>query len=395
MAAKKRVKAKPGDNRIKSLMLEKRKLQLLITFHRRALATQGIDELLSIFSQEIQQLLRAERVTLFLLDSRKEELFARVALGLDHKSVSSLRFPTSQGVAGFVARSGQMLNILNAYKDSRFDPRFDELYGFKTKSILAAPLKSSKGEVFGVLEVFNKLQDGRFNKDDEGILSLISGQLSAALENSQLVEQLKRSNLEAIYILAQAAEYRDQEDTATHLKQMSDYSALLARSMNLEADKVEMIRFASPLHDIGKIAIQDAILKKPGRYTPEEYDDMKRHTILGYEILKDAQSPTLQMAREIALTHHERFDGTGYPRKLKGEEIPVEARIVSLADVFDALCTERVYKPPWPFERVVDHIRSESGKHFHPEVVEAFMFNVLKFEAMYAEKRKHRQNPNP
>ena len=182
---------------------------------------------------------------------------------------------------------------------------------------------------------------------------MIASQLSSTLENSNLIEQLKRSNLESIYILAQAAEYRDQEDTAGHLKRMGDYSKLLARTMGLAQEHVEKIRFASPLHDIGKIAIRDAILRKPGRFTPEELEDMKRHTTLGYEILKDAQSPTLQLAREIALTHHERFDGTGYPKKLKGKAIPLESRIVALADVFDALCSRRGYKPSWPFEEGV------------------------------------------
>lgn len=382
-------KRRKTTGKMQELLFERKKLQLLITFYRRALLTHNLDELLSVLTREIQEIILAERVTIFLLDPRKEELFARAAVGLDPKFVPSLRFPVAQGIAGYVARTGKAINVGNAYRDSRFDPRFDELYGFKTKSVLAVPLlKSTDGALIGVLEVFNKLKDERFNGEDEGILQLIAGQLSATLENSQLVEALKRSNIEAIYILGQAAEYRDQEDTAIHLKQMSDYSTILARAVGFSAERVEMIRFASPLHDIGKIAIRDHILRKPGRFTPEEFDDMKRHTLLGYEILKDAQSPTLQLAREIALTHHERWDGSGYPRKLKGEEIPVEARIVALADVFDALCTERAYKPPWPFERVVEHITGESGKHFDPGVVEAFKTNVLKLEAMVAGRSK-------
>ncbi|MBI2071320.1 MAG: HD domain-containing protein [Elusimicrobia bacterium] len=374
--------AKKSLGRIKELLEEKKKLHLLISFHRRSLLLHNTVEMLSLLSKEIKQLLSAERVTIFLLDPKKEELFARSATGLDTRMTASLRFPVSQGIAGYVVRTGRSANVKNAYRDKRFDPRFDELSGFKTGSVLAVPLKNSTSEIIGVLEVFNKKGGSKFSKEDEGLLELVSGQLSGSFEISQLLDQLRRSNLEAIYILAQAAEYRDQEDTARHLKRISDYSAVLAKAMALDDQTVEMIRFASPLHDIGKIAIRDSILRKPGRFTPEEHDEMKRHTLLGYEILKDAQSPMLQLAREVALTHHERYDGAGYPRKLKGEQIPLAARIVSMADVFDALSTERIYKPPWPFERVVEYIEGEAGKHFDPAVVEAFKGALSKIEAV-------------
>ncbi|MBI4062915.1 MAG: GAF domain-containing protein [Elusimicrobia bacterium] len=364
------------------MLVEKKKLQLLVSFHRRSLLTHSVGEMLDLLSKEVRQILDAERVTVFLLDARKEELFAKSATGLNPRTVASLRFEVTQGIAGYVARTGRSLNVKDAYRDRRFDPRFDELHGFRTGSVLAVPLKNSQGEIIGVLEVFNKARETQFTSEDQGLLELIAGQISGTFEISQLLEQLRRSNLEAIYILAQAAEYRDQEDTAHHLKRISDYSTILARVMGFSAERVEMVRFASPLHDIGKIAIRDSILRKPGRYTPEEHDEMKKHTIFGYEILKDAQSPLLQLAREVALTHHERFDGTGYPRKLKGDEIPIESRIVALADVFDALSTERVYKPPWPFERVAEHVVGESGKHFDPQVVEVFRQSLSQIEAV-------------
>ncbi|MBI4370426.1 MAG: HD domain-containing protein [Elusimicrobia bacterium] len=368
--------------KLRELLAERKKLKILVSFYRRSLLAHGLDGTLELLAKEIKQLLGAERVTIFLSDQRREELYARAAIGLEARSLATLRFPVSQGIAGYVARTGRTANVKDAYRDRRFDPRFDELYGLRTKSVLAAPLRTSNGSVIGVLEVFNKVRADGFTKEDEGLLELVAGQLSSTLENNQLLEQLKRSNLESIYILAQAAEYRDQEDTARHLKRMSDYSTIIARTMGLTPDHVEMVRFASPLHDIGKIAIRDAILRKPGRFTPEEHDEMKRHTILGYEILKDAQSPMLRLAREIALTHHEHFDGTGYPKKLKGEEIPLEARIVALADVFDALTTERVYKPPWPMERVLEFVAGEAGKHFDPKVVEAFRTSVPKIEML-------------
>ncbi|MBI4669705.1 MAG: HD domain-containing protein [Elusimicrobia bacterium] len=372
----------PPPKRIHELIEERQKLRILISFHRKFLLSHSLTQTLDILSLEIKQLLKAERVTIFLLDSRREELIAKSASGLDGKTISTLRFPVTQGIAGHVVRSGRIVNVKNAYRDKRFDPRFDELYGFKTGSVLASPLKNSGGEIVGVLEVFNKLKAEKFNKEDEGLLDLVAGQLAGTLEISQLVDQLRRSNLEAIYILAQAAEYRDQEDTARHLKRISDYSSLLAKTIALPDDRVEMIKFASPLHDIGKIAIRDSILRKPGRFTPDEHDEMKKHALLGYEILKDAQSPLLKLARDIALAHHEHYDGSGYPRKLKGVEIPIEARIVALADVFDALSTERIYKPPWPFERVIEYIAGESGKHFDPQLVEAFQGKISQIKAL-------------
>ncbi len=373
----------PNSQQLKKLLHDRKKLKLLISFHQRSLLTQTPDELLGVLIHEIKALLRCERVTLFLLDPAKEELFARVAMGLEARILPTLRFPISQGIAGYVARTGHTANVANAYRDPRFDPRFDELYHFETRSVLATPLKDPKGQIVGVLEIFNKVRGTRFDKQDEGLLMLIASQLTSTLENSRLLEELKRSNLEAIYILAQAAEYRDQEDTAKHLKRISDYSTILARSIGLSPEEVETIRFASPLHDIGKIAISDAILKKPGRFSPEEMKEMQKHTLLGYEMLKDAQSPMLKLAREIALTHHERYDGMGYPNKLKGEEIPLASRIVSLTDVFDALSAERVYKPPWPLEKVLEHIKSQAGKHFDPEIVDVFMSNLPKIEAIY------------
>ncbi|MGC8867041.1 MAG: HD-GYP domain-containing protein, partial [Elusimicrobiales bacterium] len=167
-------------------------------------------------------------------------------------------------------------------------------------------------------------------------------------------------------------EYRDQHDTAVHLRHISEYSELLAKAIGLDSKLVENIKYASPLHDIGKVAISDSILLKPARLTPEEFEEMKKHTLYGARILSNARSHLLQIACRIAQSHHEKFDGTGYPYKLKGEMIPLEARIVSVADVFDALCSARVYKPAWKLEEAKNYVLSERGKSFDPHVVDAF-----------------------
>ena len=233
-------------------------------------------------------------------------------------------------------------------------------------------MKDRDGEVLGVFSVYNK-KSGVFDGEDEGLLQMLGSLASSAVENARLYGELRKSHLETILRLAMAAEFRDQEDTAGHLRRMSRYSTLIAEGMQLPPEEVEAIQYASPLHDIGKIAIPDRILLKPGKLTAEEYEEMKQHPAYGSRILEKAESKLLQMAQRIAYAHHERYDGTGYPRGLAGEAIPLEARIVSLADVFDALTSKRVYKQGWSVEQALEYVRNQAGKQFDPQVVEAFL----------------------
>jgi len=279
--------------------------------------------------------------------------------------------PFGKGVAGHVAATGQTINITDAYQDHRFNHDLDKMTGYRTTSIIAVPLKNVSGRIIGVFEVLNK-KDGAFDDEDEGILQLMGSLAASAIENAQLYESLSKSQLETIYRLAVTAEYRDQQDTAIHLRHISEYSALIAQGLGLPEAEVDIIRYASPLHDIGKVGIPDAILLKPAKLTPEEFAEMKKHTLYGAKILSGAESQLLQTACKIAGSHHERFDGAGYPSGLKGEQIPACARMVAVADVFDALCMPRVYKPKWPPEKALEYILSESGKAFDPEVVRAF-----------------------
>ena len=182
---------------------------------------------------------------------------------------------------------------------------------------------------------------------------------------------LEQARLEILDRLALAAEYRDDE-TQEHALRIGRASEALARALGLDDATVYDIRRAAPLHDVGKIGVPDRILLKPGPLDESEYAEMKRHAAIGAKMLSGGQAPVLRLAEEIALTHHERWDGTGYPRGLQGEEIPLAGRIVAVADVFDALTHRRPYKEPWPLERAVEEIWAQSGRHFDPRVVEAF-----------------------
>ncbi len=197
--------------------------------------------------------------------------------------------------------------------------------------------------------------------------------LDAATDRlERLTEELRVAREETIGRLARAAEFRDDE-TAAHLQRMSHYCYLIGRKKNIDEYTCEMLRIASPMHDVGKIGIPDNILLKPGKLTADEYTIMKQHAEIGYKILSGSESPLVKLAANIAHTHHEKWDGSGYPRGLSGETIPIEGRIAAVADVFDALTSERPYKKAWPLEDAVALLERGRGAHFDPELVDLFL----------------------
>ncbi len=187
--------------------------------------------------------------------------------------------------------------------------------------------------------------------------------------------EVRMRERETLLKLAKAGEYRD-EDTGNHILRMAKYARLIAEELKLTAMECDEIEAAAPMHDIGKIGIPDQILLKPGRHTPEEQKIMRRHPLIGHEILADSPSRYLQMGAVIALGHHEKYDGSGYPQGLSGDAIPLAARIVAVADVFDALMSNRPYKQAWTFQDALSYIQSERGRHFDPACVRAFELRI-------------------
>jgi putative two-component system response regulator len=214
---------------------------------------------------------------------------------------------------------------------------------------------------------------------------LASRALLLADEVAKATHEIAARERETLLCLGRAAEHRDPE-THEHIIRMSSYSHLVGERMGLRADECELLLMASPLHDIGKIGTPDHILLKPGRLMPDEFEIMKQHTVIGANILQHSESPILQAGAQIALSHHEKFDGSGYPNNLKGRDIPLFGRIVAVADVFDALTSERPYKKAWELDRALALIREGRGAHFDPECVDAFLDvldGVLEIKAKY------------
>ncbi len=201
-----------------------------------------------------------------------------------------------------------------------------------------------------------------------------------AIEQAKLLE-LNETQIEVILTLSEVAESRCGE-TGAHIKRVAEYCRLLAQLAGLGEDEVFLLKSAAPLHDLGKVGTPDHILLKPGKLTPEEYAVMQEHAEIGYRILADSTKPILKMAAVIARNHHEKWDGSGYPQRLRGEDIPLPGRIVAIADVLDALGTERIYKKAWSREQIQDFFQQQAGRHFDPRLTGLLLDNFERFEAI-------------
>ena len=212
-----------------------------------------------------------------------------------------------------------------------------------------------------------------FNDHLQNYQSMLESQVKIRTRQLEdAFEEIRFASIDTIYRLSRAAEYKD-DDTATHLHRMSRYCIALGQKIGLDDDTLALMQYGAPMHDIGKIGIPDSVLLKPGKLTSEEWEIMKTHTLIGARILENSKSRYLQMAKLIALTHHERWDGSGYPNGLEGDDIPMAGRVAAVADVFDALTTQRPYKKAFPTDQSFGIIEEESGSHFDPDLVKAFL----------------------
>jgi HD-GYP domain-containing protein (c-di-GMP phosphodiesterase class II) len=393
----------------------RQKLQRIIQIGIEVSQIKDLDVLLEKVLSEARGLVNADAGSIYIKEddtlkfsyAQNETLRKRLPEGKKLIYTTFSMPITNKSIAGFVAKSGKLLNIPDAYKISKnmsfsFDSSYDKITGYETHSMLTVQLKNNIGECIGVLQLINaKNEKGKiipFSEQDETLIKPFAVYAAVAIERAQLTRT-------TILRMISMAELRDPKETGAHVNRVASYAIEIYEHWALKkgipkenVDKLrDSFRLAAMLHDVGKVAISDMILKKPGRFTEEEHDIIKTHTIEGAKLFYGARSDFDEIAAEVALNHHERWDGNGYPGYVdpqtgeaikehmdkqgkpipkKGDEIPIYGRIVALADVYDALSSKRSYKEAWDEEKVLNVIREERGKHFDPEVVDSF-FDVL------------------
>lgn len=323
-----------------------------------------IEEIMEIVKKEMD----AEASSLYLIDKEKEELWFEVALGDKSNEVKEIRLKLGEGVAGWVAKEGETLNLKDVNSDPRFRKDIGEKIEFRQKAMLTMPVKYM-AETIGVIQIINKKNGGAFTNEDEELLSGMCSQIAIALENAKLYQATKDQFVESIMSLAGAIDAKDAY-TNGHSKRVTEYSLSIGREMGLSDESLEDLEFMAILHDVGKIGIRDAILNKQAMLDDDEFAIMKSHTKIGAKIMEEMRS--LRNLAIGAKYHHEKFDGTGYYEGLKQDEIPFEARIIAVADAYDAMTTDRPYRKGLTHEAAVDEIKRCSGSHFDPAVAEAF-----------------------
>ncbi|MFC1705949.1 HD domain-containing phosphohydrolase [Planctomycetota bacterium] len=348
----------------------------------------SVDRLFEIILFEARSFTYGEAGTLYVRegDSLRFVVVQNDRLPREKVEASGGLIPiTRTSIAGYVASTGQVLNLpdvrdLGSECEFSFNDSYDRSTGYETRSMLVLPMMEPSGHVNGVIQLINARQSsegpvGAFDSQIERLCLSLASQAAVALRNARLTSELETAYEETIVRLARAAEFRD-TDTGEHVQRVAGYSEAIAIEMGVSPEEARRLCLASPMHDVGKLGVPDAILKKPGRLTSDEFDEMKRHADFGADILKGSTISLLQLSEVIALTHHERWDGTGYPRRLKGEDIPLVGRVTAVADVFDALTSKRCYKDPMPLEKACGIIKEGSGTHFDPGVTKAF-FKIL------------------
>lgn len=320
-------------------------------------------------------------------------------------------------ISGYAAYTENLVNVPDVYDippdaPYSYNTSYDKISGYQTRSNLAVPLRTAEGKLLGVIQVINAVGESgvpaAFTKDDELLITHFASNATVALQRATMTRAM-------ILRMIRMSELRDPKETGAHVNRVAGYAveifdrwALRRHLSDSEVEKrKDVLRIAAMLHDVGKVAISDIILKKPARFTPEEYAVMQGHTYFGARLFDDPQSDLDVQAAEVALTHHENWDGTGYPGWIdavtgeplktdekgaplgrKGEEIPLGGRIVAVADVYDALSSKRVYKQAWDEQDVYDEMRKMSGTKFDPELVDIFfevLPNIKQVKTLYPE----------
>ena len=359
-------------------------LELLMEFSSILNSTLDTGKVRELAMQATCKLLRCDGATLYLVDEAKKELYFEAIVGsVSKQSLKEIRLPINEdSIAGWVAfhRESQLINDVG--NDFRHYKKADTKNKFQTKNMICVPLLT-KGQILGVLQAINS-NNQDFSPDDMRILETLAHQVAIAVENSRLYENLKSSFLETVSALASAIDAKDRY-TGGHTKRVALYSELIAKYMGYTKEQLEEVRMAATLHDIGKIGVDDKVLKKEAPLDDEEWKHMKGHPEMGYRILGHIKG--LKYVTDGMRYHHERPDGNGYPLGLKGEETPMIARIISVADTFDAMTSNRPYRKGLDYNVAYQEIVKYRGTQFDEKVVDAFI-EAFRIERMGKKRLK-------
>jgi len=393
------------------MLSEKQKVSTIMRLGVELTEVKDVDVLLERILHEARKLVHADAGSIYVKEGDKLK-FSYTQNETQQKKLapgkkliySTFSIPiNNQTISGYVANTGASLNIPDAYKlksglPYSFNRRYDDLSGYRTQSMLTFPLKTNRGDTIGVLQLINA-KDARgkvvqFWKKDEPLIMHFANMAAVAIERAQMTRAM-------ILRTIRMADLRDPKETGSHVNRVAAFAVVIyeawAGKRGIHHGVIDknrdILRMAAMLHDVGKVAIADAILKKPGRLDDAEREAMKQHTVMGARLFCDRYSEFDEAAALVALNHHEKWDGTGYPghvnpldgktaagyensdgtpRPKKGDEIPLFGRIVALADVYDALSSRRAYKERWEEEQVLDELKLTSGTHFDPDLVETF-----------------------
>ncbi len=353
-------------------------LKMLLSVASDLTSELDFDRLFPLIIGKISEAMTAERTSLYVIDWENEELWTRVSEGIE-----SLRIKLGVGISGRVAKTGEVVCVEDAWDLPYFNRNYDQEHNFRTRSVLCIPIYNRMGERFAVIQVINKRGQPYFSEEDKTFLNGLGSQVGIALENALLYDEIRLSFESFIRTLSAVVDARHPL-TAGHSQRVTEYCLMIADRMTLSSSRKEILKVAALLHDIGKIGIRDDVLLKNGPFTPEERDEMNTHPTKTKQILDEFRFPrALRKVPEIALCHHEKVNGQGYPQGLTGNEMELESKIMAVADVFDALTSHRDYPKytgeetfncePMPLSKAISIIKKDAGSHFDEVAVDAFM----------------------
>ncbi len=369
-------------------------LKLLFEYLTKIASLKSFDAIIYELANMGRALASAERCSVWVVSDDKKFLQTKVAHGIDAISI-----PINSGIVGDAVCRGKNIILDDVYSSEKFNQNIDKEKGYTTKSMMVIPMYDNKSnEIIGAFQVMNSTStNGIFDTHDLEYLSLASTYAAETIISAKLSSEIENTQKEVVFTMGAIGESRSKE-TGNHVKRVAEYSKLLALAYGLDEKEAELLKQASPMHDIGKIAIADSILNKPGRFTMQERNIMNRHAQLGYSMLQSSTRPLLRAAAIVAYEHHEKWDGSGYPRGLKEQDIHIYGRITAIADVFDALGSERVYKKAWADEKIFTLFKQERAKHFDPDLIDIFFNNIEKicairekFKDSYKEEAQKRE----